>query len=117
MAVTLWYRASVRYPGTEGGARSAAAGGAARPRARGSGIPREAEPQGFGALLREHRLAAGLTQEALAERAGVSPRAIQHLEASNGHPARATLQRLVRVLALAPAARAPFEAAAAPRPR
>jgi transcriptional regulator with XRE-family HTH domain len=80
-------------------------------------MPREAEPQGFGALLREHRLAAGLTQEALAQRGGVSPRAIQHLEAGDAHPTRATLQRLVQALDLPPAARPPFEAAAAPRPR
>jgi transcriptional regulator with XRE-family HTH domain len=80
-------------------------------------VPRESEPLGFGALLREHRLAAALTQEALAERAGVSPRAIQHLEASDAHPIRATLERLHQALQLAPAARTAFEAAAAPRPR
>ncbi len=35
---------------------------------------------GFGALLRRHRLAAGLTQEALAERAGLSAKAVSDLE-------------------------------------
>jgi transcriptional regulator with XRE-family HTH domain len=34
----------------------------------------------FGALLRQHRLEAGLTQEGLAERAGVSARGVQDLE-------------------------------------
>ena len=34
----------------------------------------------FGALLRHHRLAAGLTQEALAERSGLSARGVQDLE-------------------------------------
>ena len=39
-----------------------------------------AESTGFGALLRRLRLAAGLTQEALAERAGVSAKAVSDLE-------------------------------------
>ena len=34
----------------------------------------------FGALLRQHRRAAGLTQEALAERAGVTAQAISALD-------------------------------------
>ena len=34
----------------------------------------------FGELLRQHRLAAGLTQEELAERARISVRAISDLE-------------------------------------
>jgi transcriptional regulator with XRE-family HTH domain len=34
----------------------------------------------FGALLRRHRIAAGLTQEALADRAGLSVRGIADLE-------------------------------------
>ena len=34
----------------------------------------------FGALLRRFRLAAGLTQETLAERAGLSTRGVQDLE-------------------------------------
>src|SRR5207245_2667638 len=39
-----------------------------------------AQPSTFGVLLRRHRVAAGLTQEALAERAGVSVRALSDLE-------------------------------------
>ena len=35
---------------------------------------------GFGNLLRRYRVAAGLTQEELAERAGVSTRGISDLE-------------------------------------
>ena len=38
------------------------------------------EASGFGALLRRHLLAAGLTQESLAERAGVSTRALSGLD-------------------------------------
>ena len=34
----------------------------------------------FGELLRRRRLAAGLTQEALAERAGISAKAVSDLE-------------------------------------
>jgi transcriptional regulator with XRE-family HTH domain len=37
-------------------------------------------PLPFGALLRGHRVLAGLTQEALAEHAGLSARAIGDLE-------------------------------------
>ena len=40
----------------------------------------------FGALLRQHRVAAGLTQEALAERAGLSVYGIQKLERGTTHP-------------------------------
>ena len=37
-------------------------------------------PRSFGELLRDHRRAAGLTQEELAERAGLSARGISNLE-------------------------------------
>ena len=43
----------------------------------------------FGELLRQRRLAAGLTQEALAERAGVSAKAISDLERDPGPHAAA----------------------------
>jgi transcriptional regulator with XRE-family HTH domain len=56
----------------------------------------------FGALLRRHRLAAGLTQEALAERAGLSVYGIQKLERGITHPYRDTAARLVSALDLAP---------------
>ena len=66
----------------------------------------------FGALLREHRLAAGLSQEALAERAGVSVQAISLLE--NGHrraPYRQTVAQLTRALDLSAVQTAALEAA------
>lgn len=61
----------------------------------------------FGDLLRRLRSEAGLTQERLAERAGLSTRAISDLERGvNRYPYRATVQSLVRALALAPDAAA-----------
>ena len=66
----------------------------------------------FGALLREHRLAAGLSQEALAERAGLSARTISDLERGvKQAPYRDTVTLLARGLGLAPAQRATLEAA------
>lgn len=67
----------------------------------------------FGALLRRHRLAAGLSQEALAERARVSADGISALE--RGHrrtPQRETLALLTRALELDGERRQEFEAAA-----
>ena len=74
------------------------------------------EPGGaaFGAALRGHRRAAGLTQEALAERAGVGVRTLQGLEAGTSAPLRATARRLADGLGLPEAARARFLAAATP---
>jgi predicted ATPase/transcriptional regulator with XRE-family HTH domain len=67
----------------------------------------------FGGLLRRYRVAAGLTQEELAERAGVSTRGISDLErGAHGLPRRDTLQLLLDALALAPADRATLVAAA-----
>jgi len=65
----------------------------------------------FGTTLRRLRLAAGLTQEALAERAGMSQRGIQSLEAGVRRPYPDTLERLSQALGLAGDARARFEAA------
>src|SRR3954454_15680640 len=76
-----------------------------------------AETLGFGARLRHHRLVAGLTQAALAERAGLSTRGIQHLEAGETRPYRQTLERLARALSLAPEQQARLNAVATPRPR
>ncbi|HZT97046.1 MAG TPA: helix-turn-helix transcriptional regulator, partial [Chloroflexota bacterium] len=53
----------------------------------------------FGDLLRRLRSEAGLTQEDLAERAGLSARAISDLERGvNRYPYRTTVQRLVSAL-------------------
>ena len=49
----------------------------------------------FGMLLRQHRLAAGLTQEALAERAGLSARGLQDLERGLRLAPRAETVRLL----------------------
>ncbi|MFN8634994.1 MAG: AAA family ATPase [Chloroflexota bacterium] len=77
----------------------------------------ERETGTFGQLLRQHRLDAGLTQAALAERAGISLRAVQDLERSVGRPQRGTARRLAEALGLAADPRARFDRAAAPAPR
>ncbi len=60
----------------------------------------------FGALLRQHRLASGLTQEALAERAGISGKAVSDLERDPGRTPRLdTIGLLADALSLDPAAR------------
>jgi DNA-binding SARP family transcriptional activator len=57
------------------------------------------QPSAFGALLRHHRLAAGLTQQELAERARVSARAISDLErAPSRQPRHDTLILLLAAL-------------------
>jgi non-specific serine/threonine protein kinase len=68
----------------------------------------------FGGLLRQHRLAAGLTQEALAERAGMSVYGIQKLEAGTTHPYRDTAERLAKALGLTSDAALQFQAAVEP---
>jgi transcriptional regulator with XRE-family HTH domain len=77
-----------------------------------------AEAAAFGALLRGHRRAAGLTQEALAERAGLSRLGVQHLEAGDARPYPATLDALAAALDLPPEDRARLRATvpAAPVP-
>ncbi|MGH2613828.1 MAG: ATP-binding protein [Thermomicrobiales bacterium] len=71
------------------------------------------ESSPFGELLREHRLAADLTQEALAERAGLSARGISDLErGARSHPYRETLNLLVSALGLTGIDRAAFLTAA-----
>ncbi len=67
----------------------------------------------FGTLLRQYRRAAGLTQEALAERARLSWRAVQDLERGvNQAPRADTLALLAGALDLTPAERAALEQAA-----
>jgi non-specific serine/threonine protein kinase len=83
--------------------------------AAGAGGGPETDDGSFGALLRRHRRAAGLTQEALAARAGLSARGVQDLERGvRRTPQRQTVRLLARGLGLAPEAAAAL-AAAAPR--
>jgi len=71
----------------------------------------------FGMLLRRHRLAAGLSQEALAELARMSSVGIGALERGDRRsPYRETVALLAKALRLSPAAAAELEAAAV-RPR
>jgi predicted ATPase len=70
------------------------------------------EEPAFGALLKRYRLAAGLTHEALAERAALSARAISDLERGVSRAPRSeTLALLVQALPLAPQQRAALAAA------
>jgi transcriptional regulator with XRE-family HTH domain len=80
-----------------------------------SGAP--AEPVRFGELLRQHRLAAGLTQETLAEQAGLSVHGIQKLEGGATHPYRDTAARLIRALKSGDQDEAQLKIAARPAPR
>ncbi len=76
--------------------------------------PTALHPAQFGALLRQARAAAELTQEALAERASLSARTISDLERGlKLRPQAATLHLLMDALGLDAAARQRFEAAAA----
>lgn len=61
----------------------------------------EAESLTFGNLLRHYRLAAGWTQQELADRAGHSRRGVDDLERGvRRAPYRDTVQRLVKALSL-----------------
>jgi transcriptional regulator with XRE-family HTH domain len=73
-----------------------------------------AEPQvTFAGLLRELRTGARLTQEEMAEAAGLSPRSISDLERGIAQaPCRATVRLLADALQLTGPARARFEAVA-----
>ena len=77
----------------------------------------ETTPEPFGILLHRSRLASGLTQEALAERAGLGVRSIQALERGANQPQRDTAARLAVALDLQAEDHARFLAAAAPAPR
>lgn len=69
-------------------------------------------PPTFGALLKRYRLAAGLTQEELAERARLSVRAISDLERGLHHaPQKETVALLADALAATPQERAALDAA------
>ncbi len=70
---------------------------------------------GFGAMLRRLRLAAGLSQEALAERAGLSTHGISDLErGARTTPRAETLGLLAEALGLGPAERTALATAARP---
>jgi predicted ATPase/transcriptional regulator with XRE-family HTH domain len=71
----------------------------------------------FGDACRDLRLAAALTQEALAERAGISARSIRALEAGRTMPYKDTVRRLIAALGLSGADAARLIAAATPAPR
>src|SRR5205809_1341290 len=81
----------------------------------------EAPP--FADLLRRHRLAAGLTQQELCERSGISVQAISALERGwRRSPHRDTVAMLADCLGLKPVERTAFAAAGRrppvqPRPR
>src|SRR5688500_6363856 len=69
----------------------------------------------FGDLVRAHRVAAGMTQEELAEHAGLSARAVSDLERGlRATPHFATVHRLAEALGLGPDERSAFQAAARP---
>jgi non-specific serine/threonine protein kinase len=78
----------------------------------GKGMNTEANTP-FDIVLREQRRRAGLTQEALAERASISVRSIQALESGANLPQRDTARRLAVALGLLNGDRVRFEAAAA----
>jgi predicted ATPase/transcriptional regulator with XRE-family HTH domain len=62
---------------------------------------RDARPPLFGHLLRQHRIASGWTQEELAQRANVSPRAISNYEGgATLRPQRETVRLLADALGL-----------------
>ena len=65
----------------------------------------------FGTLLKRYRVTAGLTQEALAERAGLSPRGIGDLERGvKTAPHRDTVALLATALELSAAERSALRA-------
>jgi predicted ATPase/transcriptional regulator with XRE-family HTH domain len=75
------------------------------------------EPKPFGVLLLQYRIAAGLTQEALAERTGLGVRSVQYLERGAHLPHRETVTRLIQGLGLTGEERSHFERLAHPTPR
>src|SRR5690348_203064 len=73
--------------------------------------------QSFGAQVRRYRLAATLTQEELAERAGLSVRGLKYLEQDARRPLPDTVRRLAAALSLTPEQRAALVARAVHSPR
>ena len=74
-------------------------------------------PPGFGELLRAYRVAAELSREDLAARAGLSPRGVSDLErGARRSPRLETIRLLADALGLAGPDRAAFLAAARPAP-
>ena len=74
------------------------------------------ETKRFGAWLRSCRQSAGLSQEALAGRAGLSVRALRNLERGRTDPHSGSLRRLADALELRGEARGQFFAAAGRQP-
>lgn len=70
-----------------------------------------------GTQLRAHRLAAGLTQEMLAERAGISARSVQAIEHGTNKPLKDTMRRLAAALELGAEEQTRLMGAATPIPR
>jgi transcriptional regulator with XRE-family HTH domain len=66
----------------------------------------------FGELLKRYRVRARLTQEELAEQAGLSARGLSYLERGARRPYRETVRRLADALALGAPERTAFAAAA-----
>jgi predicted ATPase/transcriptional regulator with XRE-family HTH domain len=66
----------------------------------------------FAEMLRRHRLAAGATQEELAEQAELSVRGLRYLERGLRQPNRDTVRRLTAALALPPGERDALQRAA-----
>jgi len=56
----------------------------------------------LGKNVRHWRIAAGLTQTAVAKRSGVNPSYLSHLESGRRNPTLATLERLAKILNVAP---------------
>jgi tetratricopeptide (TPR) repeat protein/transcriptional regulator with XRE-family HTH domain len=71
-------------------------------------------PEGFGGRLRWLRAAAGLTQEELAHRSGLSERTIRSLECGTAQPQRRSVNMLAQALGLSGASRDDFVRAARP---